>query len=80
MPNKTEVIISKLLSLESNLNYVKENMVTKNEMNNLVNNLDKFMKQVDHYYKEMLSLKNRVDRLEEYINLIAQKVGVQLDR
>lgn len=44
MADKTDKIISKLLDLETDLKFVKEHMATKRELNNLVNNLDKFMK------------------------------------
>jgi uncharacterized coiled-coil DUF342 family protein len=51
---------------------------TKQELNTLTNAVDAYAKQADTYMQELLALSHKVDRLERWINQIAEKTGVRL--
>ncbi len=40
--------------------------------------VDSYAKKADTYFQEMVMLSHKVDRLEKWINQVAEKVGVQL--
>lgn len=55
-----------------------EQTATKKELDTLTNAVDAYAKQADTYMQEMLALSHKVDRLERWINQIAEKTGVRL--
>lgn len=50
----------------------------KNSFSNLQGSVDSYSKKADTYYQEMAVLNQRVKRLEEWIQQVAQKVGIEL--
>lgn len=55
-----------------------EQTATRKELDTLTNAVDAYAKQADTYMQEMLALSHKVDRLERWINQIAEKTGVRL--
>jgi uncharacterized coiled-coil DUF342 family protein len=48
------------------------------KIDSLTNTVDAYVKQADTYMQEMLAISHKVDRLERWINQIAEKTGVRL--
>ena len=55
-----------------------DNTASKQDLNRLVDVVDAYAKQADTYMQEMLALSHKVDRLERWINQIAEQTGVRL--
>lgn len=51
---------------------------TREGLNNLTGAVDAYAKQSELYMQEMLSLGNKVDRLEQWILKVAEATGVKL--
>lgn len=51
---------------------------TKEEFNRVMNAVDTYAKQTETYMQEMLVLGHKVDRSEQWIHIVADKVGVKL--
>lgn len=49
-----------------------------NSINELRNDVDGYAKQAETYMQEMLAISHKMDRLERWINEIAEKTGVRL--
>lgn len=56
-----------------------ENTATKEGLNTLTNAVDAYAKQVETYMQEMLALAHKVDRLEKWIQQVAQATDVKLE-
>lgn len=41
--------------------------------------VDAYAKKADDYFKEMVALSRKVDRLEQWIHQIAKKIGMKLE-
>lgn len=50
----------------------------KEDVDNLVTAVDAYAKKADTYFQEMVMLAHKVDRLEKWIQQIAEKVGMKL--
>ena len=48
-------------------------------MNILINAIDRLAKSIEVYHHEHVTLWAKVDRMEEWINQIAEKVGIKLE-
>lgn len=55
-----------------------DNTASKNDLDRLVDAVDAYAKQADTYMQEMLALSHKVDRLERWINQIAEQTNVRL--
>lgn len=64
--------------IEKKLDTLAESVATKQELNILTNAVDAYAKQSETYMQEMLSLGNKVDRLEQWILKVAEATGVKL--
>ena len=73
------VVGERLDKIDKNLNELKENKADKSDVNNLINSVDAYAKKADMYFQEMLILAHRMDRMEKWIQTIADKVGVKLE-
>jgi uncharacterized coiled-coil DUF342 family protein len=51
----------------------------RNEFSNLYSAIDGYAKRCDDYFKEMVALAHKVDRLEKWIHQIAKKIGMKLE-
>ena len=69
----------KLIELNEDIKDVKEKMVTKENFNDLQTSVDAYAKKADTYFQEMVMLTRKVDRLEKWIQEIAEKVGIKLE-
>ena len=56
---------------------VKDELI--NDFSDLQSAVDGFAKKADLYFQEMLVLAHRMDRMEKWIQTIADKVGVKLE-
>ena len=45
----------------------------------LQSSVDNYAKRADTYFQEMVMLSHKVDKLEKWVNQIADKVGVKLE-
>jgi len=55
------------------------NLATKEDVNKVLTAIDGYAKKVDTYAQEMLMLAHKVDRLEKWVNEIANKLGIKLE-
>ncbi|KKT17381.1 MAG: hypothetical protein A2654_01495 [Candidatus Nealsonbacteria bacterium RIFCSPHIGHO2_01_FULL_43_31] len=51
----------------------------KEDFRNLQTSVDAYAKKADTYFQEMVMLTHKVDRLEKWIQEIAEKVGIKLE-
>jgi len=51
----------------------------RNEFSNLYSAIDGYAKRCDDYFKEMVALAHKVDRLEKWIHQIAKKIEMKLE-
>lgn len=54
-------------------------LATKEDILNLQTSIDAYAKRADDYFKEMVALAHKVDRLEKWIQQIAKKIGMKLE-
>ncbi len=52
----------------------------KKDFANLQTSVDAYAKKADTYFQEMVMLAHKVDKLEKWIHLIAEKVGIKLEQ
>ena len=52
---------------------------TKEDVEHLQNTVVDFAAKLDTYAQEMAAMDHKIDRLEKYIQILAQKTGVDLD-
>ena len=64
----------------------KDEVVLKNDFEelrqdfrNLQSSIDAYAKKADDYFQEMVMLSHKVDRLEQWIHQLAEKVGLKLE-
>ncbi len=55
-----------------------EKTATKESVEVLTNIVDAYAKKADDYFQEMVMLSHKVDRMERWIQEIAEKTGVKL--
>ena len=60
------------------LNSRLDNTSSKEDMNKLITTLVAYAKQSETYMQEMLAISNKVDRLERWINQIAEQTDIRL--
>jgi len=51
----------------------------KQSFSDLQTSVDEYAKKADTYFQEMVMLTHKVDRLEKWIQQIAEKVGMKLE-
>lgn len=74
--------IQKLIDVfatKEDLNKAVENLTTKDDFNIMMNALDKYAGKADTYFQEMVVLSHKVDKHEQWIHQIAEKLGLKLD-
>lgn len=64
--------------LDIKLDKVIETMVTKDEHNQLIDLIDGYAAKLDTYAQEMAAMDHKMRRLEKYIEVLAEKAGVDL--
>jgi len=62
--NKTEIVL--------------ESKADKKDVQSLVNSIDKLTKSIEIYREEQIALSFKVDKMEKWIQQIADKVGIKL--
>ena len=70
----------KLIQMDGKLESLQLNKADKNDVNNLLNAIDAYAKKADTYFQEMVMLAHKVDRHEKWIQQLAEKLGVKLER
>ncbi|HLC44588.1 MAG TPA: hypothetical protein VJK50_01980 [Patescibacteria group bacterium] len=74
--------IAKLIEVFVTKDDLKEavtNLSTKEDSNHLLNAVDAYAKKADTYFQEMVALSHKVNRIEKWVQQIADKVGIKLD-
>ena len=72
--------IQKLIEAEKEVFTTKEDFAGLEQMfSNLQTSVDAYAKKADTYFQEMAALRNAVNRHEEALKKIAEKVGIKLD-
>ena len=56
-----------------------ENLVTKDDFNDLQTSVDAYVKKANAYFQEMVMLSHKVDRHEKWFHQIAEKLGMKLE-
>lgn len=51
----------------------------RKDFSDLQTSIDAYAKKADAYFQEMVALTHKVDRLEKWIQQIAEKVGIKLE-
>ncbi len=69
----------KFANIDGKLDNLQENKADKSDINGLMTAIDAYAKKADTYFQEMVMLAHKVDRLEKWINQIAEKVGIKLE-
>ena len=72
-------IDGKLIDLDNKIEELKENKADKSDINELMSAIDAYAKKADTYFQEMVMLSHKVNRLEKWIQEIAEKVGIRLE-
>lgn len=73
-------LMNKFNQLDGRLARVEETMATKDDIHRIENSLDGYAAKIDTYALEMAAMQHKIDRLEKYIQIIAQKTGIDLDK
>ncbi|TSA46026.1 hypothetical protein D4R52_01345 [bacterium] len=72
--------IQKLIEAEKEIFTTKEDFVVlKQSFSDLQSSVDAYAKKADAYFQEMVVLSHKVNRLEKWIQQLAEKVGVKLE-
>lgn len=74
--------IQKMMGVFATKDDLKEavgNLTTKDDFNNLQTAIDAYAKKADTYFQEMVMLTHKVDRLEKWIQQLAEKIGMKLE-
>ncbi|MFH1780774.1 MAG: hypothetical protein ABH841_02120 [Candidatus Nealsonbacteria bacterium] len=74
-----EYLDKKFSSIDEKLDNLQENKADKSDVRDLINAVDAYAKKADTYFQEMVMLSHKVDRLEKWIQEIAEKVGLKLE-
>lgn len=77
--DKFDRLAKYILNFHDEYNKDKENFVTKDDVRNLSNAVDKFMAKVETYYQEMIMLSVKVIRIERNLEKVARKTKVKLE-
>ena len=79
LDKKFEKINHQFIEVGAKLGTLEENKADKSDINNLMNAIDAYAKKADAYFQEMVMLTHKVDRMEKWIQKIADKVGLKLE-
>ena len=72
--------IQKLIEAEKEVFTTKEDFARIEQMfSNLQSSVDAYAKKADTYFQEMAAMRHAIQRHEEALQKIAEKVGVKLD-
>ena len=68
------IVANKFVTLED----ILENKADKDDVRGLTNSIDAVLKRLDTMNTEFLSITNKVNRLEGWIKILADKTGIKL--
>ena len=69
-----EVLVTK-----DDLKEAVANLSTKEDFNHMLTAVDEYAKKANTYFQEMVALSHKVNRIEKWVQQIADKVGIKLD-
>ena len=78
----TDEDVKKLIEIFVTKDDLKEavsNLASKEDLNNLITSVDAYAKKADTYFQEMVALSHKVNRIEKWVQQIADKVGIKLE-
>ena len=58
---------------------ILETKAGKNDVDKLVNIIDGYADKIDSYAMEMAAMQHKIDRLERYIQVLANNAGIDLE-
>jgi len=68
-----------LISIKEDVVSIKENMAIKGDFANLQTSVDGYAKKVDDYSQDETMLSHKVNRHENWLIKIADKIGIKLE-
>lgn len=68
-----------IASIDKKLDGVTEGMATKDGIRQLESVIDVYASKIDTYAQEMAAMDHKIQRLEKYIQVLADKAGVDLE-
>jgi hypothetical protein len=78
MNNDYSELIKYLDQKFTTIETILEQKADKDDVRTLVTSIDAVLKRLDSLNTEFLSISNRVNRLEEWIKMVAEKTGIKL--
>jgi len=79
MDERFDRVDERFNGIEAKLENLEETKADKSDVNILINSIDRLAKSIETYHHEHVALCAKVDRMEEWINQIAEKVGIKLE-
>lgn len=67
------------MATKQDLQDLRAEMVTKEELRILTNSVDAYAKLAKDYFQEVTVMAKRVNRMEEWIQKVAEKIGVRYE-
>lgn len=77
--DQLDKILRYIQKVDKKVDVIESSMASKDDVDTILNNLDGYASKIDSYAQEMAAMQHKIDRLERYINILADKVGVDLD-
>lgn len=68
-----------VFATKDDLQEMRNEMSTKNDIHNLMMAIDSYAKRSDTYFQEMVMLSHKVDRHEKWFQIFADKLGLKLE-
>ena len=68
-----------IFATKKDLKEAVKNLSTKEDFNKLLTAVDSYAKKVDAFAQEMVMLAHKVDRHEQWLHQIADKLGIKLE-
>lgn len=68
-----------VFATKEDLKQIAEDLVKKEDFIELQTSIDVYAKKADTYFQEMVVLSHKVERLEKWLQKVADKVGIKLE-
>jgi len=77
--NKFNKISKEIIDVKQDVVGIRENMATREDFSNLQTSVDGYVKKVDDYSQDETMLSHKVNRHENWLLKIADKIGIKLE-
>ncbi len=78
LTNKDVQKLIEVFATKEDLRDATENLATREDIHELQKSVDAYAKKADTYFQEMAAFTSKMNRLERWIQEVADKVGVEL--